>query len=272
MKGDQPDILYTPGELRELRSYAYQWNRFVAWASASGRSPLPADPADIIEYLRERSSEGARPSTLKVIAAAIGRRHEELGSDNPCREGPVADEVSRLMRQETPAPSRSLPLDLEGYRAIRAVAHEPRSSRGGAPESPETARRRGSVDVAMIGLMREAMLRVNEASELTWGDIESAGDGAGRVRVLRSAEPERRVLSADTMNLLDAIRPPLEDDRRLVLGLRPNRISARIAAAARNAGLGEGYGGESPRLGMRRDLETLGILLIADQLADTANP
>ena len=91
------------------------------------------------------------------------------------------------------------------------------------------------------------------------------------MRVRRSGSAEYRVLSSDTMNLLDAIRPPLEDNRRRVLGLRPNGISARIAAAS-NAGLGEGYGGEIPRLGMQRDLETLGVLLIADQLSDTANP
>ena len=163
MTGDRPDILYSPDEVRALRSYAYQWNRFVGWAMASDRSPLPAEPADIIDYIEERHAEGVRPSTLKVAAAAIGRRHEELGHPNPCREGPVADEVSRLMRQELPVRSRSFPLDLEGYRAIRAIAHEPRSSRGGVLELSDTARNRGSLDVVMIGLMRDAMLRVNEA-------------------------------------------------------------------------------------------------------------
>ena len=269
MEGDQSEILYSPDELRELRSYAYQWNRFVAWAVASGRSALPAVPVDIIAYLGERSAEGVRPSTLKVVAAAIGRRHEELGQDNPCREGPVADEVSRLMSQDSPVPSRSVPLDLEGYRAIRAVAREPRISRGGVPERPDTAMQRGNVDVAMIGLMREAMLRVNEAAALTWADIYMIEDGTGRVRVPLSDKDEHRVLSPDTMSLVDAIRPPFEDDRRRVLDLRPNQISRRIGAAAEAAGLGEGYGGESPRLGMQHDLETLGILLIAQRVADT---
>ena len=268
MNGDRPDILYSPDELRVLRSYAYQWNRFVGWARASDRSPLPAEPADIVDYIAGRSAEGVRPSTLKVAAAAIGRRHEELGHDNPCRDGPVADEVSRLMRQEHPAPSRSLPLDLEGYRAIRHTVYEPRSSRGGVPELPDTARRRGSVDVAMIGLMRDAMLRVNEAAEITWGDIENAGGGSGRARVRRSGTDEYRVLSSDTMRLLDSIRPRFADDRRRVLGLRPNAIRVRIAAAATAAGLGDGYGGESPRLGMQHDLHTLGAQLLAERLTD----
>ena len=77
MNGDQPDLLYTPGELR------IPVEQVCSLASASGNIPLPAEPSDIIEYLEERSAEGARPSTMKVIAAAIGRRHEQLGSDKP---------------------------------------------------------------------------------------------------------------------------------------------------------------------------------------------
>ena len=32
-------------------SYASQWNRFVAWCEASGRSSLPASPDDVAAYL-----------------------------------------------------------------------------------------------------------------------------------------------------------------------------------------------------------------------------
>ena len=36
---------------------------------------------------------------------------------------------------------------------------------------------RGAMDVAMTGLMRDTGLRVSEASELTWGDIERLRGG-----------------------------------------------------------------------------------------------
>ena len=36
----------------------------------------------------------------------------------------------------------------------------------------------------MIGLMRDARLRVSEAAELTWGDIERLRGGSGRLRVV----------------------------------------------------------------------------------------
>ena len=35
----------------------------------------------------------------------------------------------------------------------------------------------------MIGLMRDARLRVSEAASLIWGDVRRLRDGSGRVRV-----------------------------------------------------------------------------------------
>ena len=109
-------------------------------------------------------------------------------------------------------------------------------------ERTPNARRRGALDVAMIGLMRDARLRVSEAAELTWGDIK-------RVRVVGTEETSYREVSADTMKLLLPVRRGTGDDEP-VLDMRPNQIATRIGTAARQAGLGEGYSGDSPRLGM----------------------
>ena len=119
----------------------------------------------------------------------------------------------------------------------------------------------------MIGLMRDARLKSNEAAALTWGDVEKVKGGSGRVRVEVAGEPDYRVVTSDTMRLLSAIRRAAADGDP-VLGLRPNQISNRIGAAARQAGLGEGYSGESPRLGMIRDLQNIGVLLVGDHLTD----
>ena len=117
----------------------------------------------------------------------------------------------------------------------------------------------------MIGLMRDGMLRVREAAAVTWGAIERLDDGAGRLRIGDGEDPEFRTLSADTMRLLDVIRRSASDEE-FVVGLRPYQITLRIGAAAERAGLGPGYSGESPRLGMLKDLEDLGVLLIGDHL------
>ena len=68
-------------------------------------------------------------------------------------------------------------------------------------------------------------------------------------------------MNADTIKLLLPFRGGAGADE-LVLGTRPNQVAIRIGAAARQAGLGEGYSGDSPRLGMIRDMETLGVHLL----------
>ena len=252
---------------RRGASYVSQWNRFVAWSEASGRSSLPASPEDVADYLEERRGSGAKPSTLKVAAAAIARSHKELGFDSPLQAGVARTVLNQLARDEAPVPNRALPLDLDCYQAIRKTAHEPRGSRGGRLERVSTACRRGAIDLAMIGLMRDARLRVSEAAVLTWGDVERVSGGTGRVRVAGAEEVNYRTVGADTMKLLSAIRRDAADDE-MVLGLRPNQIARRIDATARQAGLGEGYSGESPRLGMIGDLQDIGVLLLTDYLLD----
>ena len=95
-------------------------------------------------------------------------------------------------------------------------------------EKPETARSRGDVDIALIGLMRDAMLRVSEAAALTWGDIEAEKDGTGRLLVRRSktdANGEGAVLfvSAQTMADLAALRTGTRPNPITFLGCVPTR-------------------------------------------------
>ena len=246
-------------------SYASQWNRFVAWCELSGRSSLPASPEDVAAYLSDKWESGAKPSTLKVVAAAIARNHKQAGFDAPLQHGVARTVLDELTQNDSPGPTRALPLDLDCYLAIRKTAYEPRSSRGGGMERVSNARRRGVLDVAIIGLMRDARLRVNEAAALTWGDLEKVQGGSGRVRV---GETGYRVVSADTMKLLSSVRRGAGGGEPL-LGMRPNQIAIRIGAAARQAGLGEGYSGDSPRLGMIRDMETLGVLLLGSYVAES---
>ena len=137
-----------------------------------------------------------------MAAFAIGRSHEDAGFDAPVHHGVARTVLEELTRDRSPGPTRALPLDLDCYLAIRKAAHKPRWGRGGRLERPPNARRRGALDVAMIGLMRDARLRVSEAAELTWGDIERVRGGSGRLRLVGAEEISYRELSADMMRLL----------------------------------------------------------------------
>ena len=264
MAGKEPATSRTDRK-RSGASYVHEWNRFVAWSEASGRRSLTANPEDVAAYLENRAEMGAKASTLKVVAAAIAHNHKDSGFDVPVRQGVARTVLDELTQDDSPGPTRALPLDLDCYLAIRKTAQEPRRGRGGRMERTANACRRGALDIAMIGLMRDARLRVSEAAALIWEDIDQVNGGSGRVRV---GETGYRVVSAETIRLLLSVCRGA-GDADLVLGLRPNQIALRIGAAARQAGLGGGYSGDSPRLGMIRDMETVGVLLLGGYVAET---
>ena len=249
-----------------LAPYEYQWRAFTSWCieRVSG-VPIPVPAQVVAEYLSHRAAAGASHSTLRVITAAIAHQHTDSELPNPCEDPAVEFVLSESERNAPPVAPRSRPLDLEAYRAIRETAQLPRPGRGGWDEGLLNARYRGRMDVAMIGLMRDGMLRVKEASVLRWRTVQRMDDGTGRLRLGEGDDAVSRTLSADTMRLLNAIRGDTPDDER-ILGLMPNQITLRIGAVAEHAGLGPGYSGESPRLGMLKDLKDLGAVLLGERI------
>ena len=249
-----------------MKNYRVQWRNFITWAVGKGIRALPAEPAQVAAYLAERIEEhGHKPATLRAAAAAIAFVHRASGHDDPC----ATPEVKRTLRSATRKAGRGQKqaeaLTAEALTAIRSTACKPRRGRGGRIESRETAKCRGNLDIALISLMRDAMLRVSEAAVLTWRDIGTESDGTGRLLIRRSktdSEGEGAVafLSTATMAALRSIcSAKVAADS--VFGLRPNQISRRIKQAAQAAGLGDGFSGHSPRVGMARDLARAGMEL-----------
>jgi integrase len=111
-------------------------------------------------------------------------------------------------------------------------------------------------DMAMPTVMADAGLRRSEASALRWCDITIEDDGSGRVTIRLSKtdqEGEGAVVAITAVAVKDLLRlrelqPGEDGDRPFPVG--PVQISNRIAAVTRAAGLGKGYSGHSPRVGM----------------------
>ena len=248
------------------RNYDSQWRRFRGWAREKGIRTLPADPLQVAAYLAERlEKHGHKPATLQTAAAAIGFKHREEGLPDPCESADVRNTLRSARRKAGMEQKQAEGLTDEALEAIVATACLRRPWGGGRTESAETAERRGMGDIAIVRVMRDALLRVSEAAELQWEDIEEEEDGTGRLLIRRSkTDPEGEgavaFLSAPTMESLRAIRARAPDDGR-VFGLSAGSISRRIGQAAVAAGLGEGFSGHSPRVGMARDLARTGTEL-----------
>ena len=271
-------MLYGPGGQGRLfpasesthRNYEAQWNRFVEWANQEGIShTLPLDPGVVVRYLEDRRhgnispawnrkvASPATPGTLRVAAAAIRYRHARLGMPDPCSTVQVWSALERLAPGNGVEQNHASPLDRPSFVRIRETVTEPRIGRSGKLERGRTALRRGLCDIALIGVMRDAMLRVAEAAELKWEDIEEQQDGSGRIALPNRSRGQESTLcyvSVETMRDLDKIRGRAEDSA-LVFNMTRSQITSRVRRAAEQAGLTGRFDSHSPRIGMVRDMD-----------------
>ena len=250
------------------RAYLSHWKAFAAWTQQHEHVPLPAKPAIVAAHLADLAAT-ASASTLRVRRAAIAAAHRSANLPDPTGTELVKRTLGGLFRQVGTAMQQPAPLTAKALADIRASACLPRS--GGGPvrsrcETSRTASRRGLVDIALCSVMRDALLRRSEAASLTWADVTPQDDGSGLLRLRRSKTDQHAAgsllyLGPQSMRDLAAIRPPKPDPDSRVFPLSGSQISRRIAAAARAAGLGDGFSGHSPRIGMAQDLAAAGASL-----------
>ena len=123
---------------------------------------------------------------MRHAVSAIGHFHRVAKLDNPCESVKVRSALSGATRKAGLLQKQARGLTESDLDAIRKSACRPRHSRGGYPETEETARRRGEVDIAIVSLMRDCMLRVSEAAAARRCDIEQMEDDTGRLLIRRS--------------------------------------------------------------------------------------
>ena len=252
-------------------NYASQFRIFDRWCAERGVRSLPASESIVITYLNARA-EGceiggrehapAKPPTLQMARAAIAKAHQLADLPNPAAGQRARDTIRALsgIHVRNGGRVRQAPaLTEEVVAAIRASATRPRWGRGGALETEHHALARGLMDIAVVNVMRDGLLRRSEAARITWEDISPPEvDGSGTLQIRWSkadqlGEGSMVWLSPQTMVALAAIRNGAAPGDS-VFGLSPQTISLRIRAACEAAGFAEDFSGHSPRVGMARDL------------------
>ena len=250
-----------------------QWETFVKWCEARGFQSLPADPETVAVFIFTQGYGRKKSNTLRGYASSIAAKHRSAGKDSPCNDR-VAMVIKGFVNRAKEAgqrEKRAQPLTAEDLEKIRDTACIPRKTDRGM-ERPSNARRRGLVDIALISVMRDALLRRSEAAEVRWERIATEPDGSGRLTIPWSKTDQQGegvvlYLGPPTMKALDRIRPrqkqmlERDKDEKGLFRLKAAAISERIAAAALAAGLGEGYSGHSCRVGMAVDLADAGATM-----------
>lgn len=238
------------------KTYISQMANWADWAMANGCPVLPAKATHLAMYFVASVREGYKPRTMKTYSTGINAFHRMLGLPVP-----VTPRLRKLLRGIMNKYGASLKqargLTAEHLRALRAAPVRKRRR-----ESQEDARQRKMLVVAVVSLMRDALLRSGEAAALSWADIEKRPDGTGLVTVRRSktdiyGEGAVLFLTRETMNDLESIRGGAGPDDS-VFHIAALGIHNQIRRAMKDAGFGNAFGGHSPRRGMAQDLLNAG--------------
>ena len=242
---------------------ASAWRSFQEWADTGGHRTLPASPQAVALYLGHLAADGRSLATIEQARAAVSHFHAAAGmqkAGNPAHH-PVVAEAMRGWRNRAPAPRQADALTSDVLAQIRELLRPPRRGRRGRVESVETAHRRAALDLAIIGVLADGGLRRSEAADLTWGNVELWADGSGRLTIKKGKnqpEPQTVAVTAATARALGEIRHADTDSGAPVFGLTGEALANRVRAAAKAAGLGDGFSGHSGRVGMERRMVAAG--------------
>ena len=245
-------------------TYAKIWKEYTAKYGAD----LPADPLNVALYLSEIGMKST-PATLRVHVSAIGAVHEDAGYETVTKHPGIKKVLQGHARKTKHVPLQASGIDIVKYEKITETAQQPRITRGGRMESENEAFDRGLIDIAMIGIMRDALLRRSECAALRWSDLSIESDMTGRL-LIRSSKTDQtgkgsvRFVSEEValvMMSIKTIKQGVPESR--MFGLSASQICRRIKKACEQAGLVGDYSGHSPRIGMAIDLARDGVTLPA---------
>ena len=252
--------------------YNSAWSSFESWAQARGALAMPASPPLVAAYLAWLAEERRRTvATIRLHKAALAAIHKAAGHPDPANNEGVRRIMQGIARAHGKAQRQAKPLTAEALAAVKATARRRRPLEDGKrQESAERASWRDRVDLALLSILRDGLLRRSEAAALTWGDVEFRDNGSALLQLRRSktdqeAEGVTLYIGTEASQALQAIRPAQEllDPATPVFGMSTRHIGNRVRAAAKAAGLGEGYTGHSGRVGMAQDLVKSGVELPA---------
>ena len=253
------------------KMYASAWRSFQAWTQGRGNLSLPASPQVAAAYLAHLAEDrGLSVATIRLHKAALAAVHKAHGHDDPTDHEGVRKVMKGIARSHGRAQKQAKPLPAEALAAIRATASTRPLGDGRKQEAAQRASWRGRMDLALLSVLRDGLLRRSEAHYLTWADVDFRNNGTALLQLHRSKTDQEGegvviYIGKQAADALTAIRPAEEqfDLQAPVFGLSPQQIGRRVTAAAKAAGLGEGFTGHSGRVGMAQDLAATGTELPA---------
>ena len=162
-------------------AYVAGWNDFTNWCLEHRCAGLPAATADFGRYLEHLvETEGKTLATARMRLAAIAAAHRLGGHADPTTRPLVKATTKRLAKEYGKPRKHAKGLTSDALAAVKATARIQRVDQGKRrrKETEVQAARRAAVDLALLEVMRDGLLRRAEASALRLGDLEFHAEGA----------------------------------------------------------------------------------------------
>ena len=239
------------------RAYSVACNAF----DASGQE---LTDTGIAEYLAALHEAGRAPASAAQAVAALKFRARLARQPDP-----TGEQTARVMagyrrtahdrgRGQAPA------MLADDLAAIVATARTPRPRARGM-ETADTAHQRGTVDIAIAGLLFHAGLRRSEVSALRAADVQSAAQTPGAVLVtVRTSKTNQDGSAADVRMVKNGAAAALlalaqdANPADALIGLSGQSVGRRLTLAARAAGVDRRLTGHSGRVGLASELTARG--------------
>lgn len=184
---------------------------YLGWSASEKRQAFPADPEDLVRYLRWlEQGRGFRPATLTRRIASISRLHRMLSLSSrdtlPTRAAMVADALKAARRrkgsQQRQAAGVRLGPKMNPQDEVEGVTLAMLFSVCGSDLQ-------GLRDGALLAVAFESGLRVSELAAIHIRDVDPQADGRGilaigKTKTDQEGEGRYAWLSVDTMRRIGA--------------------------------------------------------------------
>ena len=250
---------------KTLGRFQREWEVFKSWCSMKGIEAKKALPSEVCGFLALKAAR-LDADTVRSFRDALAWWFGSFRpDDNPVRDPMVKKLMAGIVNTiGTPAEQMS-PIRQADYELVASVAYE----RCGG-ETRDRALLRGSVDVAIIGFLRDGLVRSCEGSAARWDQLDRQSDGTGVLLIPRSKndrEGKGAVVgisgpvmdSVDYMQDIRRVLQPGRAKRPEIFTLQATNLGGHIKDACERAGLVGKYRSHSCRIGMCQDLASAGF-------------
>lgn len=143
------------------RAYSSDWADFTHWCEGGDRSPLPADPVTLADYIANMADGGYKPSTINRRCSAIARAHRLAGFPTPMA-GVARETMAGIRRTLGVAQRQVAPVTVANLRVmLKCLPND----------------KRGARDRALLLVGFAGALRRSELVGLNVSDVASTDSG-----------------------------------------------------------------------------------------------